>query len=83
MAGPYRQFNTRSRLVRTALMWVDQVGWVLGENSELLFWVPPDLRRGLFRAESPLVMGRTIKTKFNLEMFVHGESWVHCKEGSA
>lgn len=54
-------------------------GWILGPGSELILWVPPELHRGLFRPESPLVIGRTVKTKLNLKSFVHGPSWTLCK----
>ncbi|KIM21058.1 hypothetical protein M408DRAFT_53919, partial [Serendipita vermifera MAFF 305830] len=55
-------------------------GWVLGPNSELLFWVPPDLRAGLYRPGNTLVIGPTSTTILDLKTFVYGESWVKCRE---
>ncbi|KIM25044.1 hypothetical protein M408DRAFT_161600 [Serendipita vermifera MAFF 305830] len=54
-------------------------GWVLGPNFERLFWVPPCLRAGLYRPGNTLVIGST-PTVLDLKPFVHGESWVQCKE---
>jgi hypothetical protein len=55
-------------------------GWVLGPNSELLFWVPPELRDGLWRPNNVAIMCNSIVTKLDLKHFVHGESWTLCKE---
>ena len=54
-------------------------GWILGPNSELLFWVPPTLRTGLWRPGNTAVMGE-FATRLDLEQFVHGEDWVRCKD---
>jgi hypothetical protein len=54
-------------------------GWILGQNSEPLFWVPPSLRDGLFWPNTRLVLGNLITTKLDLAHFVHGESWSQCK----
>jgi hypothetical protein len=55
-------------------------GWVLGPDSELLFWVPPTLRDGLLWPGNTLLIGEPIATKLDLKAFVHGESWSLCKE---
>jgi hypothetical protein len=55
-------------------------GWVLGPDSELLFWVPPNLRVGLLWPRNTLFIGEPIATKLDLKSFVHGESWSLCKE---
>jgi hypothetical protein len=55
-------------------------GWILGPNSELLFWVPPELREGLWRPGTVAVMGKVIITKLDLKYFVHGNSWGLCRE---
>ncbi|CAG8736324.1 11246_t:CDS:2, partial [Acaulospora colombiana] len=34
-------------------------GWILGPDSELLFWVPPELRHGLWRPNNVAVMGKS------------------------
>jgi hypothetical protein len=54
-------------------------GWVLGPDSELLFWVPPPLRAGLLRPSDTLFIGEAIATKLDFESFVHGESWSLCR----
>ncbi|PVG00008.1 WD40 repeat-like protein [Serendipita vermifera] len=53
-------------------------GWILGPNSELIFWVPPELRDGLWRPNTVAVMGKAVVTKLDLTNFVHGESWTLC-----
>ncbi|PVF91385.1 hypothetical protein CPB86DRAFT_770742 [Serendipita vermifera] len=58
---------------------MNEQGWVLGPNLELLFWVPPDLRLGLLWPNNTLVIGKCIKTKLDLSSFVHGESWAQCQ----
>jgi hypothetical protein len=55
-------------------------GWVLGPNSELLFWVPPELRDGLWQPDNVAVITEAITTKLDLKHFVHGQSWALCKE---
>lgn len=55
-------------------------GWVLGANSELLFWVPPELRRGLYRPRNTLVLAPVPTTRLDLKKFVHGEAWTRCRE---
>jgi hypothetical protein len=55
-------------------------GWVLGPDSEILFWVPPALRIGLLRPGNKLFIGEAIATRLDLTSFVHGESWYLCKE---
>ncbi|KIM32684.1 hypothetical protein M408DRAFT_326443 [Serendipita vermifera MAFF 305830] len=56
-----------------------QEGWVLGPSSELLFWVLPDLRAGLYRPENTLIISQGLKTKLDLTAFTHGESWARCR----
>ncbi|KIM20491.1 hypothetical protein M408DRAFT_135359, partial [Serendipita vermifera MAFF 305830] len=56
-----------------------QEGWVLGPDSELLFWVPPDLRAGLYRPGNTLIISQLPTTKLDLTAFIHGESWAQCK----
>ncbi|KIM33655.1 hypothetical protein M408DRAFT_61483 [Serendipita vermifera MAFF 305830] len=55
-------------------------GWVCGADYELLFWIPPDLRLGLYRPSNTLVIGPIVKTVLDFTNFVHGESWVHCRD---
>ena len=55
-------------------------GWVLGQADELLFWVPPVLRRGLYQPRNTLVIIDEITTQLDLTSFVHGEAWSRCRE---
>jgi hypothetical protein len=55
-------------------------GWVLGPNSELLFWVPPEWRDRLWRPNNVAIISSSITTKLDLNDFVHGAAWTLCKE---
>ncbi|KAH9942069.1 hypothetical protein B0H21DRAFT_529688, partial [Amylocystis lapponica] len=52
-------------------------GWILGENQELLLWIPPIYRKGLWHPRNTLIIGTAI-TKLDFSHFVHGTSWVKC-----
>jgi hypothetical protein len=54
-------------------------GWMLGPDSEPLFWVPPTLRAGLLRPGNKLYIGQAIATRLDFDSFVHGDSWSLCK----
>ncbi|PVF91804.1 WD40 repeat-like protein [Serendipita vermifera] len=62
--------------INTWKMWN---GWALGSNSELLFWVPPELRDGLLKPNTLCIVGNLISTQLDLTSFVHGESWTDCR----
>ena len=53
-------------------------GWILGPNSELLFWVPPSLRVGLWWPRNTAVIAK-VSTKLDFTLFCHGKSWTQCK----
>jgi hypothetical protein len=53
-------------------------GWVLGSQSELLFWVPPTHRIGLWAPRNTAIMGRHT-TRLDFHHFVHGKDWQQCK----
>ncbi|KIM24756.1 hypothetical protein M408DRAFT_228863 [Serendipita vermifera MAFF 305830] len=56
-------------------------GWIRGPNLELLFWVPPEIRPRLCALSNVLVIDREKAwTILDLEHFVHGEEWSHCKD---
>lgn len=71
MKHGYSSFSNSSKVVD---------GWMLGSNSELLFWVPPGLRTGIWRPGNTAVVGNPITTKLNVQSFVHGEHWSLCKK---
>jgi hypothetical protein len=52
-------------------------GWMQNKNSELLFWLPPYYRRGLYGPNVTAVMGRH-RTKLDFSQFLHGTSWTQC-----
>ena len=54
-------------------------GWVVDSNSELLFWVPPQIHAGLMLREGDIVIGRMPKTRLDLTSFVYGKAWPSCK----
>ncbi|KZP21233.1 hypothetical protein FIBSPDRAFT_860929 [Athelia psychrophila] len=54
---------------------------MMNSPTELLFWVPPAYRLGLWRPNSILVIG-TQHTRLDLEHFVDGDDWARCHIGS-
>jgi len=52
-------------------------GWMLGPNSELLFWVPPCHREGLWTPKEVYVIAEMV-TRLDMSRFVHGKSWQDC-----
>jgi WD40 repeat protein len=52
-------------------------GWILSSDSELLFWVPPWNRKGLFWLRNIAVISDG-SVKLDLRRFVHGTSWQQC-----
>jgi WD40 repeat protein len=52
-------------------------GWMQSKNSELLFWLPPYYRRGLWGPHTTAIMARHT-TKLDFSQFVHGASWTQC-----
>ena len=67
--------NTRMFTNQSSL---DDDGWILGPNSELLSWVPPQNRVGLWRPNTTAVMGRS-STKIDFSRFLHGVGWTQGK----
>ncbi|KIM25035.1 hypothetical protein M408DRAFT_226597 [Serendipita vermifera MAFF 305830] len=55
-------------------------GWVLGPKSELLFWVPHELRKGLCLPGRMVLASPFPITELDFSAFVHGESWIQCKD---
>ncbi|KIM24764.1 hypothetical protein M408DRAFT_49255, partial [Serendipita vermifera MAFF 305830] len=56
-------------------------GWIRGPNSELLFWVPPEIRPRLCPLRNTLAIDKQqMWTTLNLDHFVHGKEWSHCKD---
>ncbi|KZT20044.1 hypothetical protein NEOLEDRAFT_1076547 [Neolentinus lepideus HHB14362 ss-1] len=69
--------NTLSLGLLTDSSVLSETGWILGLNQELLFWVPPIHRRGLFRPSNVAVISQ-LPTKLNFATFVHGKHWAEC-----
>ncbi|KAF7978742.1 hypothetical protein HWV62_44752 [Athelia sp. TMB] len=53
-------------------------GWVSTASGELLFWLPPWNRVGLYRPNNTLVIGKN-PTRLDLTNFVHGDEWQQCR----
>ena len=56
---------------------VDENGWVLGENGELLFWVPPHHRFCLHKANNTRIIGPN-ETQLDFGNARWGEEWTQC-----
>ncbi|KAJ7488084.1 hypothetical protein FB451DRAFT_731708 [Mycena latifolia] len=54
-------------------------GWMVTPSGARLFWVPPELREGLYFPRNSAVISSKGATKLDLRRFVHGNSWEHCK----
>ncbi|KIM24802.1 hypothetical protein M408DRAFT_26756 [Serendipita vermifera MAFF 305830] len=56
-------------------------GWIRGPNSELLFWVPPEIRPRLCQLGHILVIDKqNVWTTLDLKRFVHGKEWSRCQD---
>ncbi|KAF7346977.1 WD40 repeat-like protein [Mycena venus] len=53
-------------------------GWILNAQSQLMLWIPPWLRDGLYLPQNSLVMSASGTTKLDFSRFVHGTSWEEC-----
>jgi WD40 repeat protein len=56
-------------------------GWAMGESGELLFWVPPDLRTGLWRPRNTAVISPGLTAKLDYTSFKYGRDWAKCRDG--
>jgi len=54
-------------------------GWVMGQNSQLLFWIPLSIHAGLYRPSNITIIYKSVATHLDFKRFVHGENWVLCK----
>jgi WD40 repeat protein len=77
--GSFKGFASPSHIPTTGFVDSSKLvnGWMLGSESELLFWVPPWNRTGLFWPSNIAVIGDG-STKLDLGKFVHGTSWQQC-----
>ena len=53
-----------------------QDGWVVGQDDELLFWVPSEHRKDLCLPHVEMIWGRPIKV--DLSKFRYGSKWSEC-----
>ncbi|KDQ56497.1 hypothetical protein JAAARDRAFT_132710, partial [Jaapia argillacea MUCL 33604] len=51
--------------------------WIVTRKSQLLFWVPPWNRVGLYWPGNLLVIGQQ-PTKLDFTHFVYGINWMNC-----
>ncbi|KZP06583.1 WD40 repeat-like protein [Athelia psychrophila] len=52
-------------------------GWMQNSPTELLFWVPPEYRTGLWQPSDTLIIGQP-STCLDLTHFVYGDNWAQC-----
>ncbi|QRV82834.1 Vegetative incompatibility protein HET-E-1 [Ceratobasidium sp. AG-Ba] len=57
---------------------VDADGWVVGHDSSLLFWVPPDLRTGLKWPQSVGIIQERGEWELDLSGAYIGREWTKC-----
>ncbi|KAJ7067525.1 hypothetical protein C8F01DRAFT_980532, partial [Mycena amicta] len=57
-------------------------GWVLSQDGDLLFWLPPAYRHGFRMPLNSCVIAQH-EVVLSYENFVHGKDWAHCYEPSA
>ncbi|KAF7977773.1 hypothetical protein HWV62_2657 [Athelia sp. TMB] len=69
-------FTQSSRLLES--------GWMVNGAGDLLFYVPHELRAGLWWADEKAVIttASTRATKLDASRFVHGEDWARCHTGA-
>ncbi|KAF7358415.1 WD40 repeat-like protein [Mycena venus] len=53
-------------------------GWIVNSSSELIVWIPPWLRDGLYFPHTSLVISASGTAKLDFSRFVHGTSWEEC-----
>lgn len=79
-ACPQSELFKTARICRAILSSSDiEDGWVIGPNNELLFWVPPQIRRGLCWPRTKAILGATMHT-LDLSTFEHGAMWTRCQQ---
>jgi WD40 repeat protein len=52
-------------------------GWICGSNGELLMWIPPLHRTGLYHPGNLWILAEN-ETHLDLSNFKHGDSWSTC-----
>ncbi|KAJ7067532.1 hypothetical protein C8F01DRAFT_980324, partial [Mycena amicta] len=57
-------------------------GWVLSQDGDLLFWLPPAYRPGFCVPLNSHVIAQH-EVVLSYENFVHGEDWAQCYDPSA
>ncbi|KAF7360002.1 WD40 repeat-like protein [Mycena venus] len=55
-------------------------GWILTAQSQLILWIPPWLRDGLYLPQDSLVISASGTSRLDLTQFVHGASWEECMD---
>jgi hypothetical protein len=53
---------------------IDSDGWIYGEGSELLLWIP-EIHRLCFHRPSTVCIVGEHETRLDLSNFVHGSNW--------
>ncbi|KZP31128.1 hypothetical protein FIBSPDRAFT_1037603 [Athelia psychrophila] len=68
---PHASSHSRSDFTSSSRL---ENGWMANSPVELLFWVPPAYRTGLWRPNNIIVIGPG-QTRLDLTHFVHGDDW--------
>jgi WD40 repeat protein len=54
---------------------INNRGWFIGKNNELLLWVPPSLRKPDWTPASFLIIPQRLHIPNRLREMVHGQEW--------
>ncbi|CAE6443512.1 unnamed protein product [Rhizoctonia solani] len=57
---------------------INDDGWFTNEKSQLLFWVPPEIRRSFPRPYNPLAIGPEGSIQVDYSRLCIGENWYEC-----
>ncbi|CAE6473921.1 unnamed protein product [Rhizoctonia solani] len=61
---------------------INEDGWFINEKSQLLFWVPPEIRRSFPRPYNPLTIGPEGSIQVDYSRLRLGENWHECYKRS-
>ncbi|KAB5591834.1 Vegetative incompatibility protein HET-E-1 [Ceratobasidium theobromae] len=74
---PISTMNKKAPLMATRIT-VNDDGWVTNQNSDLLFWVPPEVAQCLPVPGNPLVIGRRGSIQIDYDGILLGDDWYRC-----
>ena len=74
--------DSDSTPISTSDVMLHSDGWLTTSDGRLLFWIPPEQRLGVVLPPVLFVIGAQ-PTRINLDRFVHGTRWTHCRTGGS